>query len=113
MPLGFRHELLYNSVQTIVCTLHTERENTMSNGFEIRLELLKMAKEMLEQDWHAQREAVMSDYNNRVGFAHAKAESAGFTNTDLPSTPTFKAFPTEAEIIAKAKTLNEFITSKS
>ncbi len=67
----------------------------MSNGFEIRLELLKMAKEMLEQDWHAQRDAVMSDYNNRVGFAHAKADSAGFTNTDLPPVPTFKAFPTE------------------
>ncbi len=84
----------------------------MSNGFEIRLELLKMAKEMLEQDWHAQREAVMSDYNNRVGFAHAKAEACGFQNTELPDTPTFKAFPTEAEIIAKAKTLNEFIAQR-
>lgn len=85
----------------------------MSNGFEIRLELLKMAKEMLEQDWHAQRDAVMSDYNNRVGFAHAKAESMGFQHTDLPAIPTFNAFPTEAEIIAKAKTLNEFVTNKS
>ena len=84
-----------------------------TNGYEIRLELLKMAKEMLEQDWHAQRDAVMSDYNNRVGFAHAKAEAAGFQNSDLPSTPTFKAFPTEVEIIAKAKVLNEFITNKS
>jgi hypothetical protein len=84
-----------------------------TNGYEIRLELLKMAKEMLEQDWHAQRDAVMSDYNNRVGFAHAKAESAGFSNTELPGTPTFKAFPTEAEIIAKAKVLNEFITNKT
>jgi hypothetical protein len=85
----------------------------MSNGFEIRLELLKMAKEMLEQDWHAQRDAAMSDYNNRVGFAHANAESTGFQFGDLPAVPTFKAFPTEAEIIAKAKTLNEFITNKS
>lgn len=84
-----------------------------TNGYEIRLELLKMAKEMLEQDWHAQREAVLADYNNRVGFAHAKAESAGFQNTDLPATPTFKAFPTEAEIIAKAKTLNEFINQRT
>jgi hypothetical protein len=83
-----------------------------TNGYTIRLELLKMAKEMLEQDWHAQREAVMSDYNNRVGFAHAKAENLGFQNTDLPATPTFRAFPTEAEIIAKAKALNEFINTK-
>jgi hypothetical protein len=85
----------------------------MSNGFEIRLELLKMAKEMLEQDWHAQRDAAMSDYNNRVSFAHAKAESAGFDVENLPSTPTFKAFPTEAEIINKAKALNEFIAQKA
>ena len=84
-----------------------------TNGYEIRLELLKMAKEMLEQDWHAQRDAVMSDYNNRVGFAHAKAESAGFQNAELPATPTFKPFPTEAEIISKAKALNEFINQRA
>lgn len=83
-----------------------------TNGYAIRLELLKMAKEMLEQDWHAQRDAVMSDYNNRVSFAHGQAQSAGFQNTTLPPTPTFKAFPTEVEIIAKARTLNEFISSK-
>jgi hypothetical protein len=85
---------------------------TATNGYMIRLELLKMAKEMLEQDWHAQRDAVMNDYNTRVSFAHAKAESAGFQNTDLPATPTFKTFPTEAEIVAKAKALNEFINTK-
>jgi len=84
-----------------------------SNGYEIRLELLKMAKEMLEQDWHAQREAVMTDYNTRVSFAHAKGEAAGFQNAELPNAPTFKMFPTESEIIAKAKTLNEFINQKS
>ena len=83
------------------------------NGYTIRLDLLKMAKEMLEQDWHAQRDAVMTDYNTRVGFAHAMAESSGFQNTNLPATPTFKPFPTEAEIIAKAKALNEFVIQKS
>lgn len=83
-----------------------------TNGYTIRLELLKMAKEMLEQDWHAQRDAVMSDYNNKVSFAHGQAQAAGFQNTSLPATPTFKAFPTEAEIIAKARVLNEFISSK-
>lgn len=86
--------------------------STPTNGYAIRLELLKMAKEMLEQDWHAHRDAAMTDYNTRVGFAHAKAEAAGFQNTELPPTPTFKAFPTEAEIIAKARALNDFISSK-
>lgn len=83
-----------------------------TNGYSIRLELLKMAKEMLEQDWHAQRDAVLTDYSTKVSFAQAKAESAGYTNTELPAQPTFKGFPTEEEIIKKAKVLNEFINTK-
>jgi hypothetical protein len=74
-----------------------------TNGYEIRLELLKMAKEMLEQDWHAQREAVMQDY-------HTKAER---DENFIPATPTFKPFPTEEEIIKKAKVLNEFVAQRS
>jgi hypothetical protein len=82
------------------------------NGYTIRLELLKMAKEMLEQDWHAQRDAVMTDYSTKVNFATAQAESLGFQNTTPPAAPTFKPFPTEEEIIKKAKVLNEFINTK-
>lgn len=82
-----------------------------TNGYEIRLELLKMAKEMLEQDWHAQREIALTEYNNRVGLAHAKAENA--IDVELPSSPTLKTFPTESEIIAKARVLNEFINQKA
>ena len=84
-----------------------------TNGYEIRLELLKMAKEMLEQDWHAQRDSVMTDYNHKVCFAHGKAESLGFQNTEMPAAPTFKPFPTEEEIIKKAKVLNEFVAQKA
>lgn len=77
--------------------------NTIApNGYTIRLELLKMAKEMLEQDWHAQREAVMTDYYTRA----SKDEAF------VPPAPIFQPFPTEEEIIKKAKVLNEFITNK-
>ena len=85
---------------------------TATNGYTIRLELLKMAKEMLEQDWHAQRDAVMTDYSTKVGFATAQAESLGFQNTTPPAAPTFQPFPTEEQIIKKAKVLNEFINTK-
>jgi len=74
-----------------------------TNGYEIRLELLKMAKEMLEQDWHAQREAVMTDYHTKVNR----------DDTAVPAIPTFKSFPTEEEIIKKAKVLNEFVAQRS
>ena len=74
-----------------------------TNGYEIRLELLKMAKEMLEQDWHAQRDAVMTDYHTKVSR----------DDTSVPATPTFKPFPTEEEIIKKAKVLNEFVAQRA
>ena len=74
-----------------------------TNGYEIRLELLKMAKEMLEQDWHAQRDAVMTDY-------HTKASR---NDNFIPATPTFAPFPTEEQIIKKAKVLNEFVAQRS
>ena len=83
-----------------------------TNGYEIRLELLKMAKEMMEQDWHAQRDAVMTDYSTKVSLAHGKAESQGFASADYPTAPTFKPFPTEEEIIKKAKVLNEFVAQR-
>jgi len=77
-----------------------------TNGYEIRLELLKMAKEMLEQDWHAKRDAVITDYHTRVQEAQSNQLS-------MPEKPTFEAFPTEAEIITKATALNGFITNRS
>ncbi len=76
------------------------------NGYVIRLELLKMAKELLEQDWHAQRDLALTDYHTKVTFAQ------GSGSTLVPVPPTLPAFPTEAEIIAKARTLNDFISSK-
>jgi hypothetical protein len=78
-----------------------------TNGYEIRLELLKMAKEMLEQDWHAHRDAAMTDYSTKVSLAQ------GSGSTQPPSTPTFRPFPTEEEIIKKAKVLNEFVAQRA
>jgi hypothetical protein len=84
-----------------------------TNGYEIRLELLKMAKEMLEQEWHAQRDAVMTDYSTQVSFAHQAAENSEFKSPNIPPAPTFRPFPTETEIIAKATVLNQFINQRS
>ena len=77
----------------------------MSNmtPFEIRLELLKMAKDMLEQDYYAKREQVSNEYAS-------KCDVAKIHGTEIPAHPGFAPYPGEAEIIAKAATLNGFVS---
>jgi hypothetical protein len=77
----------------------------MSNmtPFEIRLELLKMAKDMLEQDYYAKREQVSNEYAS-------KCDIAKIHGTEIPAHPGFSAYPNETEIIAKATTLNGFVS---
>ena len=77
----------------------------MSNmtPFEIRLELLKMAKEMLEQDYYGNREKVSNEYA-------AKCDHAKVHGQPIPEHPGFPAFPSETEVIAKATQLNSFVS---
>jgi hypothetical protein len=77
----------------------------MSNltPFEIRLELVKMAKEILEQDYYGKREAISNEYSS-------KCEYAKIHGSEVPAHPGFPAFPNEVEIIAKAQVLNGFVS---
>ena len=78
----------------------------MSNltPFEIRLELLKMAKDMLGEEYYGKREQISNDW-------HMKVESAKLNGGTIPDHPGFPAYPTETEIIAKAQTLNGFVSN--
>ena len=77
----------------------------MSNmsPFEIRLELLKMAQTMLEQDYYGKREQVSNDWQ-------VKVENARHAGAVPPEHPGFPSYPTEAEIIPKAQILNGFVS---
>jgi hypothetical protein len=78
----------------------------MSNltPFEIRLELLKMAKDMLTEDYYGKREVINNDWQMKV-------ESAKLNGGVLPDHPGFPPYPTEAEIITKAQQLNGFVSN--
>jgi hypothetical protein len=78
----------------------------MSNltPFEIRLELLKMAKDMLTEDYYGKREVINNDWQMKI-------ESAKLNGGVMPDHPGFPAYPTEAEIIAKAQQLNGFVSN--
>jgi proteasome lid subunit RPN8/RPN11 len=72
--------------------------------FEIRLELLKMAQTMLETDYYGKREQIANQYASDVDAAKARGENA-------PTHPGYPPYPSENDIITKAKTLNEFVSN--
>jgi len=78
----------------------------MSNmtPFEIRLELLKMAKDMLNDEYYGKREQISNDW-------HVKVDSAKINGGTIPEHPGFPPYPSEAEIIAKAAALNGFVSN--
>lgn len=78
----------------------------MSNmtPFEIRLELLKMAKDMLVEDYYGKREIISNEFAT-------KCEIAKIHGTEVPAHPGFPAYPAETDIIAKAQTLNGFVSN--
>ena len=78
----------------------------MSNmsPFEIRLELLKMAKDMLNDDYYGKREVISNDWSTKV-------ESARHAGQTPPEHPGYPNYPSESEIIAKAQVLNGFVSN--
>ena len=78
----------------------------MSNltPFEIRLELLKMAKDMLNDDYYGKREVISNVWASKL-------EIAKINGGELPEHPGFPTYPSEAEIIAKAQVLNGFVSN--
>ena len=78
----------------------------MSNmtPFEIRLELLKMAKDMLNDEYFGKREQISNDWQTKV-------ESAKLNGGAIPDHPGFPAIPSEQDIIAKASALNGFVSN--
>lgn len=71
--------------------------------FEIRLELLKMAKDMLTEDYYGRREQVSNDWQVKVD----NARHAGQTPPDHPG---FPSYPSETDVISKANALNGFVS---
>jgi len=77
----------------------------MSNmtPFEIRLELLKMAKDMLVEEYYGKKEQVVQDWQ-------VKVENARHNGSAPPEHPALPTYPTEADVVAKAAQLNGFVS---
>ncbi len=71
--------------------------------YEIRLELLKMAKDMLTDDYHTKRDALQQQW-------HTQVDAAKIAGTQSPDFPALPPFPNEDEIVKKAEALNQFVS---
>ena len=71
--------------------------------YEIRLELLKMAKDMLTDDYHTRHDALQQQW-------HTQVDAAKIAGTSSPDFPALPPFPTEDEIVKKAEALNQFVS---
>ena len=78
----------------------------MSNmtPFEIRLELLKMAKDLLVEEFHGKKDLIQQDWAFKVEQAKIKGDA-------IPDTPSLPAYPTENDIVNKAASLNGFVSN--
>ncbi len=78
----------------------------MSNmtAFEIRLELLKMARDMLSDDYFGKREQISNQWST-------DCDTAKINGQEPPKHPGYPPFPSEQEVINKAKTLNDFVSN--
>jgi hypothetical protein len=78
----------------------------MSNltPFEIRLELLRMAKDLLLEEYHSNKDRLQQEW-------HVKVESAKLNGQPIPEHPAFPTYPTETDIINKAQSLNGFVSN--
>lgn len=68
----------------------------------IRLEVLEMARSLLEQEYYNSREVALSEYNCKVG-----------TENQIPVPENLPKFPTVAKIMSLAEKLNAFVTNSA
>jgi hypothetical protein len=77
----------------------------MSNKtpFEVRLELIAIAKDMLERDYNSELEIVTYKW-------YQECEAARSNNQSVPDMPDLPSFPSSKQILEKASELNEFVS---
>ena len=77
------------------------------DAYEIRLELLKMAKDLLMEDWHGKRQAVESVYLQQRDIAMSREG-----RQQVVEYPEIPPSPSSKEITDLASRLNEFVSRR-
>ena len=78
------------------------------DAYEIRLELLKMSKDLLMEDWNSQRHALENVYFQKREIAMAQE-----SNQTVVDYPTLPAVPSSNTITELANKLNDFVSKRT
>jgi hypothetical protein len=70
----------------------------------IRLELLKMAQQALDNEYFQKVDLMRNDWNNRT------AAAMSIEGSNPPPAPTLPSIYSMEDIVAKAKILNDFVS---
>jgi len=78
----------------------------MSNlsPFEIRLELLKMAKDMLTDSYFSEKDRISADWSVRV-------DTSKLNGQPIPNHPPYPPYPSETDVVNEAQMLNGFVSN--
>lgn len=76
-------------------------------AYEIRLELLRMAKDLLMEDWHSKRQSIDNVWCQKRDIA--MSDECSKHVVDYPEIP---LIPSSDEITSLAGKLNEFVSRK-
>jgi len=74
----------------------------MSNPYMLRLELLKMAQDALNTEYHTKCDMIRTDWNNKV--------TLGMESNKIIPQPDLPPIYTMEQIVEKAKVLNDFVS---
>jgi len=72
--------------------------------YEVRLELVKLAKEMLSEDFHTKTSIIQNKWQNEVAISNNR-------NENPPALPLMPEYFTEYDVVQKALRLNDFISN--
>lgn len=80
-------------------------KDTVKSPFELRMDMITMAKDMLEKQFEVNRKIAETTWNMAV-------EAAKATQAAMPAFPTEIKYPTYEEIVALAQKMNVFVSGK-
>lgn len=75
------------------------------NPFSLRLQLIQLAKDLVLEEYHVQRERILEEWRLAVELARDNVAAAS-----VPKMPELPPYPTENDILRKANILNEFVS---